>query len=411
MSTSTLDMLLKNKSADTVSLDSELTTAKAGSKVKEPMEETEEAVGVAIPANKTAVLKLTVPEADTLWDHMVSNEMAEGLPLEDFKAMTLKDKKALISDVLFSGDKTGSAVIPLVADASDDAIDALSMAANADVIEDVEKTASKIKIGDKAKAKAQSDDPLVQLAKEMEGLTSQSEIETRIKALSEQSGFNDFVLGGLFTRLSEVGDFGEFKSFGDYVQAMHDTKYRKARYLMAIYETLVGLQIPYDEVKHVGWTKLKELTPVLTAENYKDWMAKAVAMNTDSLIAEVKASLQSTMDTYGEQGDQPVKTVVSKTLKLHPDQLETFNAAVEMSKGVIGTDVDTVAVDHIMQEYLGNAPTKKAAPAKMPTPAEFFAAVKAQFDTPQDAILHLFGDEAGFDELFPTVVMEISFSE
>lgn len=411
MSTSTLEMLLKKKSADTVSLDSELTSAPVTSKVKEPMEEETPAVdsGLSIPANKTAVLKLTVAEADVLWNHLLVTGIADGLPAVEFKTLGLKDKKALISDVLFSGDKTGSAVIPLVADASDDAVDALSMAANADVIADVEKTVSKIKVG--GKTKVASDDPLVQLAKEMEGLTNQSEIETRIKALSEQSGFNDFVLGGLFTRLSEVGDFGEFKSFGDYVQAMHDTKYRKARYLMAIYETLVGLSIPYDEVKHVGWTKLKELTPVLTAENYKDWMAKAVSMNTDSLIAEVKAHMLPTTDVHGEQDGQPVKTVVSKTLKLHPDQLETFNAAVEMSKGVIGTDVDTVAVDHIMQEYLGNAPTKKAAPAKMPTPAEFFKAVKAQFDTPQDAILHLFGDEAGFDELFPTVVMEISFSE
>ena len=50
---------------------------------------------------------------------------------------------------------------------------------------------------------------------------------------------------------------------------------RKARYLISIYDNLVTKMIPWEKVSHLGWTKLKDLAPVLTPENVDEWVAKA----------------------------------------------------------------------------------------------------------------------------------------
>jgi hypothetical protein len=46
-----------------------------------------------------------------------------------------------------------------------------------------------------------------------------------------------------------------------------------------------------------------------------------------------------------------------KTFKLHPDQKEIVEAALEDAKKRSGTKFDTVALELVCQEYMGTAPT------------------------------------------------------
>lgn len=340
---------------------------------------------IALPTSKTALAKLKVDELTAL---------AAKLEV-DITDLAKPAIVAKLADTLFSEDGT------------------VEQAMTAQEAEPEVKT----KVKNVAAATADySNDPLAKLAKDIEGLTSQKEVEARIADTFKQEVLNEFAIGGLFTKLNEIGDFGEFKNFADYVEPTFGMKYRKARYLMAIYSVLIDLQIPFAEVQHVGWTKLKELVPVLTSDNWKGWVEKAVLMNTDTLIAEVKSAVAGgTNDEASTEDAQPAKTIVSKTLKLHEDQLETFNDAVAKAKQAIGTDSDTVAIDAILMEYLGNAPATtaktKTVEVEKPVldPNAFWSALAAQYkDDPKSAMVAALG-ESNFDELFPTVELNIGF--
>lgn len=55
---------------------------------------------------------------------------------------------------------------------------------------------------------------------------------------------------------------------------------RKARYLVNIYSHLKERGIPPDEVKPIGWTKLKDIYHVLTEKNVRAWARRVNNMST-----------------------------------------------------------------------------------------------------------------------------------
>ena len=250
-------------------------------------------------------------------------------------------------------------------------------------------------------------DPLYTLSEEIEKLSNQDEIEARIRKVQETEGLSDFHMGGLFARLKDVGDWGEYKNFSDYVAANFGVDYRKAQYQITIYTGLVGLGIPYEKVSKAGWTKLKELIKVLTPDNVDDWVAKAMAVNTDTLIKMIKAeeSDGSSSETSGS-GDT-TSEIKSKAFKLHPDQLETINQALAKCKETTGTESDAVALFDICIEYMGNSTGKKAAPKAKPlTPKQFLKSILDKHDgNPENALEELFGEESGFDGMFEGYVV------
>lgn len=55
---------------------------------------------------------------------------------------------------------------------------------------------------------------------------------------------------------------------------------RKTRYLVNIYRHLIERGIPPEEVKPMGWTKLKEIYPILTKKNVGAWIRRVETMST-----------------------------------------------------------------------------------------------------------------------------------
>jgi len=106
-------------------------------------------------------------------------------------------------------------------------------------------------------------------------------------------------------------------------------------------------------VKSVGWTKLKELIPVLTPDNAGGWVEQANNASTIQLIELVKAHLANEDKPEGFTGDEP-KKVSTMTFKLHDDQKETIEAALETVKAELGSDYPAVALEHMCINYLGN---------------------------------------------------------
>lgn len=215
------------------------------------------------------------------------------------------------------------------------------------------------------------------------GMLSEAEAAPLARHLLDQGDFNDFQAGGIFAKVQDEGWFGGHPNFRGWVEAEFGMDYRKAAYLANIYRKIVEANVKWSDVAGVGWTKLKELVPILTSANAKHWAQIAGSMTTLQLNASVKqAVLQAQGQGAAADGAVPenkASVVTTKTFKVHQDQKEVIQQALNIAKNKLGTDVDTVALEHICIGYIG-APVE-AAPTKVaPTKeslAQTFAALKA----------------------------------
>lgn len=176
-----------------------------------------------------------------------------------------------------------------------------------------------------------------------------------VEELSEQSGYAMFKQGGLFARIKSQGWYDPFDSFEEWVAQVHGMAKRKAQYSIAIYENLVNSEIPFEKVKGLKWSKLKEIAPIMTKETADEWIEKAQTMNVSNLIEEVKAHKKAMAAAItGEQADgaELVKKVITRSFKLYEDQAEVVETAIDRAKHDTGADENNQALEAICLSYL-----------------------------------------------------------
>jgi hypothetical protein len=199
---------------------------------------------------------------------------------------------------------------------------------------------------------------LIDAAAEIEGLTKTKALNMA-ERLIEEGGISDFKLGGVLKKILEQSWFEGSESFDAFVFQKFGFQARKARYLIGIYENLVTRNIPWEKVAGLGWTKLKELAPVLTVENVDEWVAKAEKLTVVELIAALKAGTPEAVDAAIKTTSDSTKF----TVKLKKDQLETVTQALAKAKAEAQTEFDSVALEMICTGYnAGSSPV--AAPPK-----------------------------------------------
>ena len=206
-------------------------------------------------------------------------------------------------------------------------------------------------------------DIIVQTAKEIGNLDKETAIEI-VPTLIDSVDFSYFKLGGVLSSIQDnewwTGEAGSFKEF---IQDNFGLHYRKAMYLINIYDKLVEANIPWEKVSGIGWTKLKELADILTVENVDEWVEKANSMTTINLHAAVKAAKSGELSTDGTT--DPDKSGISTiTFQVHPDQKESILKAVEQAMEEADTEHKGVALEAICMNYLAGGSTKK-----VPTPS------------------------------------------
>lgn len=190
------------------------------------------------------------------------------------------------------------------------------------------------------------------VAVEIEHLTKTKALNQAEK-LAEDIEANYFKLGGILKLIQSQQWYEGFPSFDVFVLEKFGFAVRKAHYLISIYTNLVDKQIPWDKVSGLGWTKLKDLAPILTLENLEEWIEKASGVTVLELQALIKAH-QS-----GPQGDASSSKTTSDSVtlkfKVHNDQAEVIQSALAKAKGELQTDFDNVALAGICTGYLSNA--------------------------------------------------------
>jgi hypothetical protein len=193
-------------------------------------------------------------------------------------------------------------------------------------------------------------DVLSDLVHEIENL-KEKDARAAVTTLNDETEMTMFKLGGVLSVIQANGWFEPYASFRDYVEKEAGMHYRKATYWAAIYNNLAESKVPWEKVKGLGWTKLKEIAEVLTVDNVEEWVKIAGSQTTLQLIETVKSHKQAGATKALE--DQVSKTVTTMTFKVHDDQKETVKAAITKAKEDSGTTVDTAALEFICLDFLG----------------------------------------------------------
>lgn len=228
------------------------------------------------------------------------------------------------------------------------------------------KAASSKAAGKKAPAKKAAPKPelsdmttsadIIQISTSIETLEKDKAL-SQISDLIESVETSYFALGGVLARVQEENWWKDegFDTFKAFLAEKYGYAYRKAMYLIQIYKDVVNAGVKPEQVAKLGWTKLKEISHLLTLDNVEEWVKKADEMTVMQLVAYVKALKDNPGDK--KAASTASSNVVSKTFKLHTDQREIIDTALQKKMADQGTDVETVALTSICEEFLSETKT------------------------------------------------------
>lgn len=195
-------------------------------------------------------------------------------------------------------------------------------------------------------------DALARTAREIDDLTAER-AHALVSELADASDFNAFRLGGVLAKILAEKWFASegYVDFAAYVEKRHGVKRRKAYYLVQIYNAVSEVGVGWDELRAIGWTKLKELAPVLETGNAAEWLARAAAPGM------TVAKLHDLVQACREDPSVPVAAIANRTtvrtFTFDTEQLRTMTLALAKAKTEAETDVDSEALVHMAQDYLG----------------------------------------------------------
>jgi len=215
------------------------------------------------------------------------------------------------------------------------------------------------------KEKPVKGDLIVETAHELENLKKDVAFKL-VSELAENVDYTYFKLGGVLSVIQSNNWYGDegYETFRSFVETEYGIHYRKAMYLVAIYNGLVDSGVTWDSVKGLGWTKLKELAHLLTPQNVKKWVKVASDLTVLQLIEYIKEQNKGTLEKGKDAKDSDAAAVSSMTFKVHKDQKEVIEEALEKAKGEANTEVNTVALEAICLSYMSGGKKAKAAPKK-----------------------------------------------
>lgn len=337
-SAASLALLKAGKKKD---LATELDAGKGTAEVEAPVEEEEEAgeATEAVDGEATEEVKVDVDvnklSAKEL-DELVAEHSIE-VP-ETWKKMTVAQKRVWLTSQ-FGDEETQAEAETTKAPEPSKAVATTTAKAPAK--------------GKASKGEVLPKDELSDIIHEIENL-KEKDADKLVDTLAEQGEVTAFKLGGVLSRVQQEGWFKPYATFREYIELGKGIHYRRAMYYVAIYNALAESGVPYAKVKHIGWTKLKEIAAILTQENVDEWVKIAEGQTVLQLIETVKNhNAKKAQKLIGEGGEpEQAKTIVTKTFKMHTDQKETIEAAIEKAKEKSNTTIDTVALEYICLEYV-----------------------------------------------------------
>lgn len=266
----------------------------------------------------------------------------------------------------------------------------MSSAPSEVMMETKAKTKKKVKVEDATQV-----DPIISTAFLVENLTKQDAYGL-IPTLLDSINFDYFKLGGVLSVIRDSKwwqqDYGEQMPFNKFLELKFGLHYRKAMYLIQIYNDLIASEVKWGQVHEVGWTKLKEISSILTKENVEEWVAAAKELTTIELAEKVAKYKMGKLETSGLLPVETAEKVTeSMSFKVHKDQKDTIQMALVKAKAEADTEYDAVALEAICLNYLSGGKTTK--PKSLKNVLEAYS--------PEDVL-------KAFEQVWPDISVEVT---
>ncbi|QSY98693.1 hypothetical protein J2J97_31985 (plasmid) [Rhizobium bangladeshense] len=173
------------------------------------------------------------------------------------------------------------------------------------------------------------------------------------KELVARAEETEFTLGGVLAHILREGihrklGYDGKRGFEDYIEKELGVKYRKARYLINIYEYFTALGVDETLLGGMGWSKAKELVGVATKETFDELVEFANQHTRDELIEEIRTKYVNAADGEAEQTTAKLTTW---TFKLFDNQNVTVKRAIDAAMKQASTDKIGVALELVCGEW------------------------------------------------------------
>jgi hypothetical protein len=221
----------------------------------------------------------------------------------------------------------------------------------------------------KAPKVEQVDKKPVVLSKGVKEVLAGTSAVVAARKLVKQAQATDYTLGGVLCKIEQDKDYekvkdeaGEFftgkDGFEKFIENDLGIKYRKARYLMNVYETFSTLKVSESRLLKLKYSKAKEILDVVQAkpEDAEEWLEKADTLTLEDLNAQLtkarkKLGIERTARGTGGQGGGSEMTTLK--VRFFNDQAKVVEQALDKAKKQVEVgDGDTEATVLQKASYL-----------------------------------------------------------
>jgi hypothetical protein len=312
-------------------------------------EGTEEVAETAQPT--FTPIKLTAGQIDTLTAAQLNKTAHEhNIVIEGWPGMKVEEKKATLKNLIH----------PEYVDKETPEQEILPPAKPAGADKPVAKIKNTTKVG-------VNTDPLVKMSFEIENM-DEAQLHTAVKSWVQRQSLDFFALGGYLTQMQMNAWFGQYKNMEEFCKAELELSYRTARYMMVCYEGILEAGLTADQVQQMGWSKLKDVVPLLNKDNVEDWVQKALTHNVSDFQELVKAEKGDDNSSGAGPDTATDKVIKTASFKLLNDQIDTVKQALDKAKAEGNTESDSVALEYLALSYLnGGGIVQQAGPADLST--------------------------------------------
>jgi len=178
-------------------------------------------------------------------------------------------------------------------------------------------------------------DLLLAVASHIDSLEEEQALH-ELRQVSEVRGFNAFYMGGLLLRTQKSGWYltEGYTFFKDFVERSVGLARSTAYDFMRIYENLVGSKVAWNQVEHLGWTKIRLIARYLTSDNVQSWSAAAEKRNAAQLREFVKETVKQGQEKLSSQSNP----LLAKIVVPAKDKTTNVSTHADTSTADVATD-------------------------------------------------------------------------
>lgn len=160
--------------------------------------------------------------------------------------------------------------------------------------------------------------------------------------------FYDLSMGLLEAYENDYAKDWGYDNWTQYVEGKLDMKYRTAYYMVEIAKAVRQLGISKERVQKIGWTKLKEITGVITSKPNES--EKYLDMAENMSTSELREALHSEVKLT--EGKEATAAIMRMSLKFEGDAAGIMSDGLSLAYGDIGKEDVSLALSHIVGEWL-----------------------------------------------------------